>query len=73
MHKITYDKTLNFRKYIINEYLILFFVHITKNALKFSFHFLSFYFLLSISRESIVFGSNFRSGDFDGITCFEVP
>ena len=32
-----------------------------------------FYFLLPISRESIVFGSNFRSGDFDGFTCFEVP
>ena len=27
-----------------------------------------FYFLLSISRESIVFESNFRKGDFDGIT-----
>ena len=33
----------------------------------------SFYFLLPISRESIVFGSNFRNGDFDGFTRFEVP
>ena len=32
-----------------------------------------FYFFLPISRESIVLGSNFRSGDFDGFTCFEVP
>ena len=31
-----------------------------------------FYFLLPISRESIVHGSNFRSGDFDGYTRFEV-
>ena len=34
--------------------------------------FLHFYFLLPISRETIVFGSNFRSGDFDGFTRFEV-
>ena len=33
----------------------------------------NYYFLLPISRESIVLGSNFRSGDFDGFTCFEVP
>ena len=33
----------------------------------------SFYFLLPIRKESIVFGSNFRSGDFDGFTRFEVP
>ena len=33
----------------------------------------SFYFLLPISRESIFWGSNFRSGDFDGFTRFEVP
>ena len=32
-----------------------------------------FYFLLPISRESIVLVSNFRSGDIDGFTCFEVP
>ena len=32
-----------------------------------------YYFLLSISRESIVFGSNFRSGGFGGFTRFEVP
>ena len=31
-----------------------------------------FYFLLPVSRESIVFGSNFRNGDFDGFTRFEV-
>ena len=31
-----------------------------------------FYFLLPISRESIAFGSNFRNGDFDGFTRFEV-
>ena len=31
-----------------------------------------FYFLLPISRESIVFRSNFRNGEFDGFTCFEV-
>ena len=31
-----------------------------------------FYFPLPISRESIVLGSNFRSGDIDGFTCFEV-
>ena len=34
---------------------------------------IDFYFLLPVSRESIVFGSNFRSGDFDGFTRFEVP
>ena len=33
---------------------------------------LLYYFLLPISRESIVFESNFRIGDFDGFTCFEV-
>ena len=32
----------------------------------------SYYFLLPISTESIVFGSNFRNGDFDGLTRFEV-
>ena len=32
-----------------------------------------FYFLLPISRESIVFGSDFRNRDFDGFTRFEVP
>ena len=32
-----------------------------------------FYFLLPISRESIVFGSNFRNGDFKGFTRFQVP
>ena len=32
-----------------------------------------FYFLLPISRESIAFGSNFRNGNFDGFTRFEVP
>ena len=31
-----------------------------------------FYFLLPISRESIVFGSNVRNGDFDGFARFEV-
>ena len=31
-----------------------------------------FYFLLPISRESIVFGSHFRNGDFDGFSRFEV-
>ena len=31
-----------------------------------------FYFLLPISRESIVFGTNFQNGDFDGFTRFEV-
>ena len=31
-----------------------------------------FYFLLPINRESIVLGSNFRNGDFDGFTRFEV-
>ena len=30
------------------------------------------YFHSPISRESIVFGSNFQSGDFDGFTLFEV-
>ena len=30
-----------------------------------------FYFLLPISRESIVFGSNFKNGDFDGFTRYE--
>ena len=34
---------------------------------------LNFYFLLLLSRESIVFDSNFRSGDFDGFTRNEVP
>ena len=32
-----------------------------------------YYFLLPISRESIALGSNFRNGDFDGFTRFEVP
>ena len=32
-----------------------------------------YYFLLPISRESIVFESKFRNGDFDGFTRFEVP
>ena len=32
-----------------------------------------FYFLLPISRERIVFRSNFQNGDFDGLTRFEVP
>ena len=32
-----------------------------------------FYFLLSISRESIILGSNFRNGDFDGFTRFKGP
>ena len=31
-----------------------------------------FYFLLPISRESIVLGTNFRNGYFDGFTRFEV-
>ena len=38
-----------------------------------SISFCNYYFLLPISRESIVFGSNFRGGDFDGLTRFEVP
>ena len=33
----------------------------------------NFYFLLPISRESIVLGSNFQNEDFDGFTRFEVP
>ena len=32
----------------------------------------TYYFLLPISRESIVLGSNFRNGDFDGFIRFEV-
>ena len=32
-----------------------------------------FYFLLHISTERIVLGSNFRNGDFDGFTRFEAP
>ena len=40
----------------------------TYNNMKMKFY----YFLLPISRESIVFGSNFRNGDFDGFTRFEV-
>ena len=32
---------------------------------------IDFYFLLPINRESIVFGSNFRNGDFDGFTVFK--
>ena len=32
-----------------------------------------FCFLLPISRESIVFGSKFRNGDFDGFTRYEDP
>ena len=32
-----------------------------------------FHILLPISKESIVFESNFRNGDFDGFTRFEVP
>ena len=57
--------------------MIIFFMDIStetksQNAMRIVLHFL-FYFLLPISRESIVFGSNFRSGDFDGFTRFEVP
>ena len=33
----------------------------------------NFYLLLPISRESIVLGSNFRNGDFDDFTHFEIP
>ena len=50
-------------------------LHFAKNAKRFSkkmrrdFH---LYFLLPVSRESIVFRSNFRNGDFDGFTRFEV-
>ena len=40
----------------------------SKNDFDINMH---FYFLLPISRESIVFGSNFRNGDFDGFTRFE--
>ena len=36
---------------------------------KFSFY----YFLLLMSRKSIVFGSNFRNGDFDGFSLLKVP
>ena len=33
-----------------------------------------FYFLLPIhGRESVVFGTNFRKGDFEGFTRFEAP
>ena len=32
-----------------------------------------YYFLLPISKENIVFGSNFRRGDFDGFMRLEVP
>ena len=32
-----------------------------------------FYFLLPVSRESIVLRSNFRNGDFDAFTRFEAP
>ena len=48
-----------------------------KNALSYEKlemkNYFNFYFLLPISRISIIFGSNFRSGDFYGLTCFEVP
>ena len=40
----------------------------TKNILGFFF-----YFLLPIRRESIVFRSNFRDGDFDGFTRLGSP
>ena len=45
------------------------------NADETSYYFwiMRFYFLLFISRESIVFRSNFQSGDFNGFTRFEVP
>ena len=33
---------------------------------------LNFYFLLPISRESNIFGSKIRNGDFDGFTLFKV-
>ena len=37
-----------------------------------TFIFSLFYFLLPLSRESAITGSNFRNGDFDGFTRFEV-
>ena len=48
-------------------------VSLTMTTTLMIFFLLPFYFLLPISIESIVFGSNFRSGDFDGFTLFEVP
>ena len=34
---------------------------------------ITYYFLLLIIRENIVFRSNFQSGDFDGFSRFQVP
>ena len=47
-----------------------------KRLLKLSYDSNLFLFTFSYpcnGRESIVFGSNFRNGDFDGFTLFEVP
>ena len=70
-----------FRLYDISKFLFSLMHFFFLENPKFEIHFgienkyalYLFYFLLPISRESIVFGSNFRSGDFDGFTCFEVP
>ena len=57
---------------LAKQYTCMFKLHFShKITVDFQFHI--FYFLLPMSRGNIVFGSNFRSGDFDGFTRFEVP
>ena len=57
---------------IKNNYSLFLFPIIADKTFSSSYGLL-FYFLLPISRESIVFGSNFRHGDFDGFKRFEFP
>ena len=67
MYIFTNKRFLNFL------YAMLFLINM--GGLKFLellFYEYKYYFLLSIRRENIVFGSNFRNGDFDGFIRFEV-
>ena len=84
LHKIQYEKNGLFTKFnSVHIYVFRRAPHLPPIFLEIKnvhCHFLEvknkpfpFYFLLPISRESIVLGSNFQSGDFDGFTCFDVP
>ena len=55
-----------------NKVTILVRMYLQKSVSEFQIYIEYYYFLLPISRESIIFGSNFRNGDFDGFTRFEV-
>ena len=55
----------------ITESISMFLKHLNKDQSSSAIS--PFYFLLPISREFIVFWSNFRNGDFDRFTRYEVP